>query len=393
MSTNSAADFNDKKVIASILFCGVIALLTFLLLPLYVGAMADKYGFSESQLGILASMDLGGIALMSLSGPFWIKRLNWRKVMRYSLVWLTIWNMVTVYTSDFGLLCLVRFLAGLGGGLMASLVIQSISYTLNPDRVAAIYIVLQVAIQSAAFLVLPGLIIDFGLLGFFGLLSIMGVLALAVTGYFPLTGLDDDVGDDANAEKRAGDSPISPLLILLGMAFFFIAQVALFSFVERMGVEAGFSSQQIGDALTIAVTVGLGGAILGAVVSVRYGRLLPILLAGIAQLACFIFMSPNIDLLTYTLLMCGFQFFWNLPLGYHVGVLIGEDKHHRFVLLIPFIQALGISIGPFLGGYALEFGGYDGLIGLACAALVFYLLLFVPKARRQDKIGYAGHGQ
>jgi predicted MFS family arabinose efflux permease len=170
---------------------------------------------------------------------------------------------------------------------------------------------------------------------------------------------------------------------------FFVAQASLFSFIERLAVDSGFSAQEIGNALTVAVLIGLGGAVLGATMATRFGRLLPILISGIAQLICFYLLAEPLSLMSYTLIVGAIQFFWNLPLGYQVGVLISEDPHHRFVLLVPFMQALGISIGPFLGGYAMELASYPGLLTLAAVALVIYVLLLSPMARSQDKKGYA----
>ncbi len=385
MNVQVLSDFNDKRVLASVLICGLVAVISFLVLPLYVGMLADSFGFSESQLGILASMDLAGIAVMSLFGPLWIKRLKWRTVVRLALLWMMLWNYVSAFLNDFTTLCLVRFMVGLGGGLIAVMLMQSISYVRDPDRVAAIYIVLQVSAQSLGFILLPGLIADFGLMGFFGSLIAVGSIALVSTVYFPVSGLPERSGDTHNGVARSHSENIRPILVLLGMALFFVAQVSVFSFAERLGVEAGFAAQDIGDSLGVSALVGLGGAVLGAALSTRFGRFLPIVVAALAQLVAFALWSPQIDLLTFTVLLSVIQFFWNLPLGYHFGVLISEDRHHRFVLLVPFIQAVGISIGPFLGGFALELSGYRGLVYLAAGSLVLYTVLVGRIALSQER--------
>ena len=380
--------FESRKTIASILGCGVVAIVIFLVLPLYVGLMADSFGFSEKQLGILASMDLAGIALMSLSGPLWIKRFNWRRVMQFSLVWLIAWNLVSVELTGFGALCTARFLAGLGGGLIAAMVMQSISYIPNPDRIVAIYVVVQVTLQVLGFMLLPSLIMAYGIAGFFGALNFLCVIALFLSRNFPVAGLEEPIEVYTDKVSVSVNASHRPILVLTGLVLFFIAQVSLFSFIERLGVDSGFEAQDIGNALTVSVVIGLAGAVLGAVMSVRFGRFLPILISGLAQLVCFYLLTGPIDLLAYTLIVGGIQFFWNLPLGYQVGMLISEDPHHRYVLLVPFIQALGITIGPFLGGFAMEFSSYPGLVTLAAVSLVIYVVLLAPIARSQDRKGY-----
>jgi predicted MFS family arabinose efflux permease len=385
MTTQAATDFDNRKVMAAVLSCGVVALVTFLVLPLYVGLLAETFAFSEGQLGVLASMDLAGIAMMSLSAPLWIRRLNWRSVLRFALLWLIAWNYASAMLTGFGALCLARFMAGLGGGLIAVMVFQSISYASNPDRTAAVFVVLQIAVQSSGFVVLPYVIASFGIEGFFGALIFLCLFALCLAPLFPVAGLrDEQHGRGDRGVSTSGES-YRPLLVLLGMILFFIAQVSIFSFVERLGMEAGFEAQHIGQALGISAFVGLFGAVAGAVISTRLGRTLPIVVAALVQLFCFALWSPDIHLLQYTLLLSGIQFFWNMPIGYQVGVLVAEDRHHRYVLLVPFVQALGISIGPFLGGFALETTGYTGLTMLASVALFTYLLLMASIAIRQDR--------
>ncbi len=389
MNNQVSNNFEDRRTLASILGCGVVAVIIFLVLPLYVGLLADNFGFSESQLGVLASMDLSGIALMSLSGPLWINRLNWRKVVHYALLWLIVWNLVSIELTGFGPLCVARFMAGLGGGLIAAIVIQSISYTSDPDRIFALFVVLQIVLQVLGFLLLPSIISAFGIAGFFSALIVLCVIALFLSRNFPPGGLAE--GADTHVQDHAvlKHENLKSALVMIGLVLFFIAQTSLFAFIERLGVDSGFGGQEIGNALTIAVLIGLAGALLGAILSVRFGRLLPILVSGLAQLACFYLLTDHLSLITYTLIVGMVQLFWNLPLGYQVGVLISEDPHHRFVLLVPFMQALGISIGPFLGGFAMQAGSYPGLLTLAAAALVAYMLLLLPLARLQDKIGYA----
>jgi predicted MFS family arabinose efflux permease len=108
----------------------------------------------------------------------------------------------------------------------------------------------------------------------------------------------------------------------------------------------------------------------------------------------FLYPTRNAQYSLFIVLAALLQFFWNLPLGYHIGVLIAEDPGHKFVVLVPFMQMLGIAIGPFLGGFALEVGGFSGLMSLAVVSLVVYLMLFFPLARSQDKaaLGLSGEG-
>ena len=48
----------------------------FLLMPLYVAALADDLGLSNQQIGLITSLQLLGSCLASLSGLFWVRKAN-----------------------------------------------------------------------------------------------------------------------------------------------------------------------------------------------------------------------------------------------------------------------------------------------------------------------------
>src|ERR1700694_4978837 len=57
----------------------------FLLLPSFVGASEDVLHFSPEHTGLLGSADLAGIALATATGPWWLRRVSWRRIVLISL--------------------------------------------------------------------------------------------------------------------------------------------------------------------------------------------------------------------------------------------------------------------------------------------------------------------
>lgn len=378
-------DFEDKRTIYSVLACGVVAFMTFLLIPLYVGLLADEIGFSDGELGVLVSMDLLGIALMSLTGGLWVDRVNWRHVMRGAIVWVLLCNVIAVFLTDFLLLCTIRWMTGLAGGLIAVIVVKSISFTLDPDRNMSIFIVFQVVFQMLGFMLMPNVIVQWGILGFFGLLNIVALMVLLASAYFPSGSMVVETQKTELIHSPQKNKSWKSVVVLLSLALFFIAQVSLFSFAERLGMDIGISAQAIGIALTISSLIGLAGAVLGVILSIRFGRFWPLLISGIIQLTCFYFWDTDVDFVLFTILISVIAFFWNFPLGYHIGVLISEDTNHRFVAYLPCFQVSGIAAGPILGGIAVEQGGYDSLALLAAVSIIIYLTLLLPFAHKHDE--------
>ena len=117
----------------------------------------------------------------------------------------------------------------------------------------------------------------------------------------------------------------------------------------------------------------------------RLGRFGPLLISGIVHIICFILWPGVTDYAVFVLIFSAIAFFWNFPLGYHLGVLIREDASNRFIVFVPFIQMSGIAAGPVIGGIAMEQGGMERLALTATIALVMYLLLILPLAFQLDR--------
>ena len=65
------------------LLCGAtIAEVMLLVLPSFVGALTDELRLSSVQVGLLGSADMLGTALVGASGPFWVRRVSWKRGVR-----------------------------------------------------------------------------------------------------------------------------------------------------------------------------------------------------------------------------------------------------------------------------------------------------------------------
>ena len=63
---------------------------------------------------------------------------------------------------------------------------------------------------------------------------------------------------------------------LLAIFVFYVGQYGIWAYLDRMGAAAGLQPETIGEALSLATIIGVMGALSAAVLSARYGRLLPI---------------------------------------------------------------------------------------------------------------------
>lgn len=372
---------NSRMTLAALL-CMAFGPAVFLLMPVYVGALQASMALSESNLGLLASADLIGIAVASFLAPLWINRVPWRLISLLCFVGLLGCNLLSMFIADFGPLFAVRLLAGLFYGCVAAVIAAIFSHSRSPDRVVAIAVVMQVSYQALAFLILPGIIEDQGLNGF--LLSVVAVqmVAMASIVWFPARPIF--APEQSTAEGVATQKSHWPAtLILMAMAAFFVGQSSLWAFIELIGNDFGLDDVAVGYALAVSTFIGLAGPIFGAIAGDRYGRLRPVLIAGVTQIVVLFFMDAATSVWLYAAMLSVFQIFWNLGIGYQFGALVQADHTNRFVVIVSAAQCAGIAAGPILGGMAMESFGGVGVYMVSGMALIVYLLLIVPNLLEQ----------
>ena len=370
----------DGRMIVAALLCMTIGPAIFLLMPIYVGALQSRMALGEADLGLLASADLIGIALASFLAPLWINRVPWRLFSAVSFAGLLLCNLLSLTVNEFNLLFTLRLLAGLCVGGVSAIVAAIFSHARSPDRLFAVAVIMQVTYQSIAFLVLPDFIETAGLPGFLWSVIVLQAIALAGITWFPRRPLLA-TASEAGAETNGGNSHLPAMLILLAMALFFVGQSSLWAFVELIGNGFGLSNTEVGYALAISTFIALAGPIWAAITGERYGRLWPVLIAGIGQILVLTFMDAANSVWLYAAMLTLFQLFWNMSLGYQFGALVAVDHSNRFVVLVGGAQCMGIAAGPILGGIAMESYGNPGLYAVSGAALILFLLAILPFLR------------
>ena len=122
MTTESSPTPHEPQVdqssaVAAAISLWAVAPLLFLVMPVYVGALADDLGMSTQRIGSIASIEMLGLAVASFLAVLWIRRWSWRTVAWVSIVALVAANLLSFAAVDhFGALVAVRILAGIAAG-------------------------------------------------------------------------------------------------------------------------------------------------------------------------------------------------------------------------------------------------------------------------------------
>ncbi len=367
-------------VFAALVF-GAIAVFVFLVLPLYVGALAEN-GYDDGQLGNLASMDLAGMAVASVLALFWMKRLNWRWVGAAGMAVLIAANFACIGINDYGTLLALRFVAGLGGGSAVVLAYGVVASTTHPDRYMGLFVVTQMIFQVAAFLLLPSLVERYGLPFFYYLFIGLASVGLLLGFLLPSTGHAEELhrGEVDGLPVR---SHLAIFLVLASMMLFFLGQSGIWAFGELIGTAGGLDDQTVGNLLAGTTLLALFGGVASAWLDVRFGRFLPILVAVLLQVAMLVFFFGDMSATFFFVVFGVFSFCWNFGIAYQVGTLVSVDGDGRYTALIPAFQGAGLALGPAVAGLFLTGEGYYSVNVISGIALLAYLALILPFARRR----------
>ncbi|MGI9292601.1 MAG: MFS transporter [Pseudomonadales bacterium] len=374
-------DINSPYAILGMICLLVMGPMFFLIMPLYVGALADHVGLDNQQIGALTSVELAGSAVSSLLALFWIRRFSWRLTAIAAGLGLIGFNLLSMaMASDYERLLLIRPLAGFTAGSLVCIAVTALGDSEKADRNFAFGVVGQLSLPGALMIVLPYLIADAGVDAVFGvfavaaLISIVGALMIPESGIVP-----------AQDRDHTGVS-WTPLWPLLGGTAFFIANTAVWAFADRIGVSSGLSSTYVGAVIGGSTVAAVLGAFAASWLSDRYNRFWPMLFAMMGEILCLALLANGINAATYMIAILFYSICWNLWLPFQMGVVASVDTTGRFAVLIPFFQSLGIAAGPALAAQFLTGDSYLPVPVIGVVFAVVSLVLFIPVTLKRNEL-------
>ena len=374
--SGSMADehFASTATLAVLLGAAILGPAIFLILPAFVGALADTFGFSEGQLGLLASADLIGMSVAAATGLYWVPRWSWRRVTTGALVVVVLGNLASTLLTTFATLISLRVVVGFAGGMIMAIVMSYMARRDDPNRAAAILFICQVSFIVIALASLPPVVAVHGVDAIFVILAALTSVLFLFISRIPVGAptLDAQL-------LSVNASPLPGIIVLASMALFFVTQAGLWGFVELMGEGRGISPGEVGAALALSTLVSLGGPIYGATVGERYGRKIPLVFSALVQ---FIAMAGlfflDYGFIEFLVILSLYQLGWNLPLSYQFSVMVHTDLTRRLVVLVPSLQGFGIALGPMIMGFGVEAYGYAAVPIIAALFLVLYCFAILP---------------
>ena len=236
----------------------IIGTLGTLITPAMLEAWTQLH-WTPTQLGIIAAMELAGLAAGSLSGLYWQRLWRWRHVALASILLAIGGNAACTLVKDFTGVCVLRGLVGLSGGLLSALYSAVLANSKSPGRVIAVTTFIQIGVEAAFMFSTTSV---FERLGRSGLFVLMAALFVALLPFLRL--LPPAWPADKSAFERVAHQLEShrgyPLL--LSFVPFIVVQTGVYTFLGQFGrVAANLSVDETLHAIGISVVVSSLGSV------------------------------------------------------------------------------------------------------------------------------------
>lgn len=373
--TGARADGFSGANIAALMLGHCAGLLDLVGLPVWVGAnLIGFYQFDPQKAGLLATVFLlcAVLASMVLAPRFGRMSAKAVTVVGYTVAALAFVGLATVAGDHFPTMLVLHAIGGLGAGSALTKVDGTLGRSDNPHRMFAYA---GVAVGVFGIVVLGSGPVIIGRWGgtalWFVFAGVMGLAALLALVAFPKV-------PAARLPAEGGTGRISrPVWFgIIGMSILCMANAMIHPFVERMGIERGYSVAMVTGVL---MAIGFANLLPTPLAAVLEKRLRPeraivggtvfhvalvLLVTQVPRLEIYI---PVVAILITPLLFVHTFLF---------GLIARLDPSGRAVAATPAMLMIGSAIGPALGGTLLMAVGYTGLgIGVAafgCLAVVFF---------------------
>lgn len=348
--------------IAALIVAHVAGMIDLVALPIWVGALQERYGFSLQQSGGLVTLFLLGVVFASVTVAPRFNRINQKLVAVIGFAVAAIAFFAASMQTGFGALALLHALAGVAAGSALSMVHGAIGRAENPHRLFAIAGI-GLGLFAVIFLgAVPQVILAYGGPAlFFAFGAVMAVATLFTAAFLRAPG---------PAPETVSNAPFSRTvwLLIFGVSLMTFNQAMVFSFVEVIGGARGFSKDAV---LAVLIALGFVNLFIPAPLAAILEKRLPAF--GVVQAGPVVQAILAVIVTTATVfpvwapaaaVFVAVQIFTHT---FAFGLLARLDTSGRAVAATPAMLMIGSALGPFIGGALSQNIGFGAL---AVAAVI-----------------------
>ncbi|MEP2652509.1 MAG: MFS transporter [Paraglaciecola sp.] len=371
-----------RDAVISPIILSVIGMSGFLILPLIIGAAANSLHFDEQQLGWMASIIMFAAALSSIFAIVWIRKINWQLAGYVALSVMCFSYVAAFFIHHQIFFVLLIALAAFGGGTLYSIALTVLSDSKHTDRNFGFSIAAQVSFQVLSLMILPMFIQQHGINSLIVLFLILVIVGLTLVRWIPIGGVksikNEPSKNNVTDVKHVLSAILTPKIIfaLLGCFMFFMNVGVIWTYIERMGNNEGFSAENIGLALSIGVFFGIPGALLASWVGERFDCIRSLALGAIVTVISVYMLLESMTFVDYIIALALYNLAWNFSLTFQYAVVNKVDTSGVVVAAAPAFHATGAAAGPVIAVLYVTSSSFIAVNTIAICSVIISLLFF-----------------
>ncbi|MCC4592068.1 MFS transporter [Xanthomonas campestris pv. cannae] len=376
---------------------GAIALLILGVQPIVLGALVEQRLITLPGVGVVAMGEIIALGIGVALGDALLP-VSWQRATAVVAALLAAsLNLATVQAQGDAAFVALRAAAGLAEGLLVWVATVSIVRAATPDRITAVFMVLQALAQIAlaaalALWVLPAA----GWKGGFVAMAATCLLVLPLAAALPAAASQAPAAGaqcttTATARLRWSPATLAPLLV----AFLQMSAIgALWAYLEPLALRAGLDAH----AAQLQTSWVLGMQIVGGLAAIYWVRRLSVTATltlgslALCLVAAAMYRVPGAPALGFAAVCVAFGFAWMFLMPFHVGLALRADAQGRVAVLVPAAQLIGSACGPLLASLLLHADDPAPvpLVGLGFAFAAALLALWIGRRQRHATALQAG---
>ena len=337
-----------SKTNPTIAICALsmVSVLVFSLLPFIGGVLADEFGLSNSEIGLIATSYFLPYAAIALISPLWVNRFQWSHL-RWAGLGLMLGGLsYLTAASSFNAARVALLITALGAGILFPLVTSMAATMTEVDKIFAQKLAaeqLVPAVLLIIFILLMGAQVSLLVLG----ISLVALIVLTTMLSRGLA-IDRPSAGDNNGTQPKLECRIVLALIALGINFAGFA--GIWAFLERIGTQQGLSDEFVTAWLSVGLITGGIGSLIGSAIATNVNRSTAISWSTALAVACLGLLLGDISAVDYALTLSLLPLAFMFSIGFLMSSIAILDTRGKLVSLIPFVLAVGASAGPSIYG-------------------------------------------
>jgi predicted MFS family arabinose efflux permease len=383
---------NSKSGQAVLMLGHIAGMVDMVALPLWVGTLMQNYAYSPQQAGVTVTLFLAAVAITSMVLSPQFNRLpqRWLAALGFALAAGAFYavSQQSMNVAGFATMAMLHLLAGVGIGCGLSMTHGALGRTHNPHRMFAWANGLLGAFAVLFMGSVPTLMQSVGgTVVFTAFVAVMAVAAIAVALAFPQvkpeTSGRDESGRAGQVDLATQKTRIPPAawFAIFAVVCLTMNQAIVFSFLERVGAERGFSAASVGGVLLALGLVNLLPSPLAGFLEKRLPATAVATGAPIVQAALALVIFNATAFMPYAVTAALFV----APVLFgHIflfGLISRLDPSGRAAASTPAMVMLGSAIGPILGGGIVQQFGYPG-VGIASVVIAAVAVVCARQSKR-----------